>query len=275
MADDTTFCRPCQRDFRTEKSLLQHRQNSGQHVYDCLRCDKHFASASAKEQHRNNSRNHYICYPCDFDSSSQDGLDQHDIDVHNTCGTCGLGFAFPSSLKTHHLTAHAKREIVSPGCFTPNDGASFDDEFSRLALSQKWAPGSRQYSEQRAIAICAEFKSQFFSSSQPKLKGYQDLCSEFGVPPGESIKECLARLKSIYVNIVDLINARRMGVKAKQWDDFEAFRNYTLQRRNRIPREVAKKAGGGLASLLQYLYNPQRKKTRVEKTNGWRAIKKR
>ena len=100
MADDTTFCRPCQRDFRTEKSLLQHRQNSGQHVYDCLRCDKHFASASAKEQHRNNSRNHYICYPCDFDSSSQDGLDQHDIDVHNTCGTCGLGFAFPSSLKT-------------------------------------------------------------------------------------------------------------------------------------------------------------------------------
>jgi hypothetical protein len=95
------------------------------------------------------------------------------------------------------------------------------------------------------------------------------MCSKVDVPPGTSITECLARLKNINVNIVDFIDAERMGIKVEIWDDFEAFRRYTLQPEHRINREEAKKDGGYLASLLQHLYNPRRKRRRGEKTNDF------
>lgn len=76
--------------------------------------------------------------------------------------------------------------------------------------------------------------------------------------PGKSIRECLAHLKSIYVNILDLLDARRAGAKVKVFHNFEEFRKYTLQTRRIINRHEAKRLGGCLASLLQHIYNPQR-----------------
>lgn len=75
--------------------------------------------------------------------------------------------------------------------FTPDDDASFDHEFARLASSQSWVPGSQIYTQERTIAMRQELKLHYFSSQLPplgdvdedlteeeKLEGYQDLCRE-------------------------------------------------------------------------------------------------
>lgn len=172
----------------------------------------------------------------------------------------------PSYVTPNEVT-HVKQEFGSPSY----DGISFDDEFSRLASSKGWDPGSRQYSQQRTIAMRVELTSQYFPSSQPRLKGYQDLCSEVDVHPGKSITECRARLKNTYVNIMDLLNVRRMGTKPKVFDNVEALRDYTFRNGRIIDRNEAKKDGGFLASLLQHLCNPRRKGRRGERTNGSRS----
>lgn len=65
------------------------------------------------------------------------------------------------------------------------------------------------------------------------------------------------------------MDARRLGIKVKVWDDFEAFRDYTLQDEHKINRNKAKGDGGCLAPLLQHLHNPRRKRRRGRKTNGF------
>ncbi|KAK3941813.1 hypothetical protein QBC46DRAFT_406877 [Diplogelasinospora grovesii] len=165
--------------------------------------------------------------------------------------------------------------------FTPNDDASFDHEFARLASSQNWIPGSQQYTRERTIAMRQELKLHYFSQSQPpdgtdeelpeedKLKGYQNLCDEVGIPPSDSIAECKKHLKNTLVNIVDLIDARRTRQEVKVWHDFDAFRDYTLQDRHRINMDEAKKDGGYLASLLQHLRGPRWRGRRGGRRDGF------
>lgn len=156
--------------------------------------------------------------------------------------------------------------------FTPNDDAAFDDEFARLACSQDWVPGSQKYTRERTIAIRQEVKLHYFSQTaeddpdreltdEEKLAGYQGLCDEIGIESSESIDECKKNLKSTLVNIIDLIDARRMNKAVKVWDDFEAFRAYTLQDGHRIDPKEAKK-GKFLDSLLQRLRGPGRSRRR-------------
>lgn len=90
---------------------------------------------------------------------------------------------------------------------------------------------------ERTIAIREELKQHYFSQSHAshgskgptedeELKGYQDLCHEVKITPGDSIPDCKRALKSQLVNIVDLIDARRTGKKVEVWQTFEAFRHY-------------------------------------------------
>ena len=168
--------------------------------------------------------------------------------------------------------------------FTPNDAASFDDEFDRLASSQQWVPGSQEYTRQRTVAMREELELHYFSQSQQldnineeeelseeekALQGYQALCHEVGIDPSDSVAECKRNLKNTLVNIVDLIDARRTGKRVEVWDSFEEFRAYTLQDKKRINLEEAKKPPGYLASLLQRLSEPRSHKSR--KRNGPRG----
>ncbi|KAK4212226.1 hypothetical protein QBC37DRAFT_318474 [Rhypophila decipiens] len=158
--------------------------------------------------------------------------------------------------------------------FTPKNDAGFEHEFARLASSQNWVPGSQQFKKERTIAMRQEFICHFFSSqpTQPtkteepanptpeqELRGFQDLCSEVGLPRAATIPECKRALKTKLVNIVDLIDTRRTGKKVKIWTDFEAFKDYTLQPEHKIDREEAKAGPGYLAALLQNLGPPNKK----------------
>ncbi|KAK7415951.1 hypothetical protein QQX98_005524 [Neonectria punicea] len=161
--------------------------------------------------------------------------------------------------------------------FAPNDDASFDDEFARLASSQNWVPGSQLYTQERTIAMREELQLHYFSQSQTpsgklteeeQLEGYQSLCREVRIPASDSIDECKKNLKNTLVNIVDLIDARRVQKDVKVWDDFDAFRAYTLQDEHRINLHEAKQDGGYLASLLQRLNGPRSRTRRRGKSGG-------
>ena len=168
--------------------------------------------------------------------------------------------------------------------FTPNDAASFDDEFARLASSQQWVPGSQEYTRQRTIAIREELELHYFSQPQrlddinedelgeeeKSLQGYQALCREVGIDSSDSVVECKRNLKNTLVNIVDLIDARRTGKRVEVWDSFEAFRAYTLQDEKRIDIQEAKRPPGYLASLLQRLSKPRSRK-KSGRRNGPKA----
>lgn len=150
--------------------------------------------------------------------------------------------------------------------FVPNPSAPFDEEFARLASSQNWVPGSQSYVQERTIAMRTELKLHYFSQSQSQsqdseasltpeeeLQGFQELCREIGIPPGATVWECKRELKMKWVNIIDLIDARRTLKEVEIWEDFDAFSAYTLQPKHRISVDEAKKDGGFLAALLQRL----------------------
>ncbi|RSL42691.1 hypothetical protein CEP51_016453, partial [Fusarium floridanum] len=162
--------------------------------------------------------------------------------------------------------------------FTPDENASFDHEFARLASSQTWVPGSQMYTRERTIAMRQELKLHYFSQPRPlhdtneelteeeKLQGYQELCHEVRIPPSDSIAECKKHLKNTLVNIIDLIDARRTRKAVKVWHDFEAFRAYTLKDEHRISMDEAKKDGG--AEIVQ---KKSRKEGRSPPSSDFRA----
>ncbi|KAL8366659.1 hypothetical protein RB595_010497 [Gaeumannomyces hyphopodioides] len=179
--------------------------------------------------------------------------------------------------------------------FKPDDAAPFDEEFSRLASSQEWVPGSQEYTRQRTIAMREELQLHYFSQPPPKLEavdeedegdeeakptggaqdvalqGYQALCREVGLDEAAAsgdVDGCRKALKGTLVNIVDLIDARRTGAKVEVWTDFEKFRAYTLQDGKRIDPKEAKKPPGYLGSLLQRLRGPRLGKGRKRKGRG-------
>jgi hypothetical protein len=187
--------------------------------------------------------------------------------------------------------------------FTPDDAASFNDEFARLASSQEWVAGSQEYTRQRTIALREELELHYFSQSQQqpqqldaideedeagqkeeqlsdediRLQGYQALCSEVGITidPSDSmsVAECKRHLKNTLVNIVDLIDARRTGKPVKVWDNFEQFRAYTLLDENRIDINEAKQPPGYFASLLQRLSGPKSRSRKGKAKRGGRGSK--
>lgn len=218
--------------------------------------------------------------------------------------------------------------------FVPNDEASFDDEFSRLASSQEWKPGSQEYVRQRTIAMRDELEFLYFSQPDPldaikeessdceeesrnttpepdpdsdgdcvivkvikvepkssasrttikqeslplvkqepmptptptytqyeeltyhqKLQGFQQLCREVGLEAADDIGECKRRLRTLWVNIIDLIDAKRTGRPVDVWTNWEAFRWYSLDPSHRIHVETAKESEF-LGCFLQRLWRP-------------------
>ncbi|KAH6645438.1 hypothetical protein BKA67DRAFT_664514 [Truncatella angustata] len=86
-----------------------------------------------------------------------------------------------------------------------------------------------------------------------ELKGYQYLYREVQIIPGDSISDCKRALKKQLINTVDLIDTRHIGRDVEVWQDFEAFRHYTLQDKHKISIAEAKEGGGYLESLFQKL----------------------
>ncbi|KAI1074391.1 hypothetical protein F5B20DRAFT_563579 [Whalleya microplaca] len=148
--------------------------------------------------------------------------------------------------------------------FKPDKDASFDNEFSRFASSQGLVSGTQEYRKQRTKAICHELKFHFSDNAagfpednselteEERLEIYQNMCRVIEIEPRDTAEACARALKSEWVNIIDFIDAARMGKKAERWDDWGAFRDYSLDDEHRIDLGVAKE-NGFLVALLQRL----------------------
>lgn len=157
--------------------------------------------------------------------------------------------------------------------FEPESNKPFDEEFKRLAQSQDWVPNSQQYHEERTLAIKQEIQNEYWEpvlkeeelsqltseerrrrEEDWKIRGYQALLNEVNKEPRDSIEACVEILQSTLVNIVDLLDARRTGMKVEVFENFKDFRAYTIKPGKRIHLATAKK-DAFLSTLLQNLRN--------------------
>ncbi|KAF2274629.1 uncharacterized protein EI97DRAFT_355532, partial [Westerdykella ornata] len=88
--------------------------------------------------------------------------------------------------------------------FVPNPDAGFRSRFDKLANMQAWTARERQQCKVEAL----EAHLAMGTEGQSKLDIYRELCVEVGVVPGESITKCKKALKSVYINLVNLIDTR-------------------------------------------------------------------
>ncbi|TGJ84173.1 hypothetical protein E0Z10_g4603 [Xylaria hypoxylon] len=168
--------------------------------------------------------------------------------------------------------------------FQPDDNADFDDEFGRFASSQNIAPGSQAWRQKRTGAIRHEMvfhysqkidsddeddikeenKYDIYLSQEEKeskrnlqwkLRIFQNMCREAKLEPLDTIQGCTTNLKSVLINIVDYIDAKRTGRRIRVWPphEFEDFRAYSLSNGKRMDLKEAKSGDGLLVPLLQVL----------------------
>ncbi|KAI8629064.1 hypothetical protein F5Y19DRAFT_484991 [Xylariaceae sp. FL1651] len=149
---------------------------------------------------------------------------------------------------------------------------SYFSQVPNFEPDDKAAPGSKAWRQQRTSAIRHEmifhYSQQVDSDSSDddldeeeqeekerlrRLHTYQNMCREVDLEPLDTIDDCVANLKSVLVNIIDYIDARRNNKPIKVWkpQQFDSFKAYTLTREKRIDREEAKSGDGFLAALLQ------------------------
>lgn len=92
------------------------------------------------------------------------------------------------------------------------------------------APGIiKEEHEDAGLEAVSEFNQQRHEAAL-ELVGFQSMCRAVGKNPGETKAQCEKILKSTLVNIVDLLDARRLGrdTTGLPWTDFAAFKAYTL-----------------------------------------------
>ncbi|KAF2452212.1 hypothetical protein P171DRAFT_426582 [Karstenula rhodostoma CBS 690.94] len=87
-----------------------------------------------------------------------------------------------------------------------------------------------------------------------QLLGWQALCRETGRTVGKTIWECRTSLKrKPYINIIDYIDAARIGAKIELFDDFAQFSHYTRTTPGKRINLKYAKEDELLAALLQKL----------------------
>ncbi|KAF2189997.1 hypothetical protein K469DRAFT_747283 [Zopfia rhizophila CBS 207.26] len=117
-----------------------------------------------------------------------------------------------------------------------------------------WSAKSKKQSRRRAEAYEAEF-GVHFGSNPSKLETWQDLCKEVGIEPvPKSITQCKKALKSVLVNLVNLIDHRRNPdtIPLIEFASFNQFREFTTGG-HIFPKKWAKR-DGFFKALLRQVY---------------------
>ncbi|KAF1841967.1 uncharacterized protein K460DRAFT_345378 [Cucurbitaria berberidis CBS 394.84] len=127
-----------------------------------------------------------------------------------------------------------------PG-FVPIASANFKDEFARLAKHQSWGAKVKRKHQIEALTQESAFH---YGTCMEKLDRWQDLCKEVGIEKvPTSITQCKKALKSIFVNLFNLIDHRRNPeVQIVHFKSYGAF-SRNIRNGNQFPRECAKQDG--------------------------------
>ncbi|KAK7516028.1 uncharacterized protein IWZ02DRAFT_492742 [Phyllosticta citriasiana] len=148
-----------------------------------------------------------------------------------------------------------------------NTRLTMAQEFAHLASSQGWAKNSMIWKREWREYLLKSFAQHHGADS--RLEGWQKLCTEVGKVPGRSITQCKTILKSVYVNLVDLMNCRRSWNNAHGRDDpipedglpglvkfinYSTFLLYTQSKGKVFPKATAK-ADGFVKALLREVFH--------------------
>ncbi|KAF2762864.1 hypothetical protein EJ05DRAFT_471825 [Pseudovirgaria hyperparasitica] len=164
------------------------------------------------------------------------------------------GLHIKESAETYH---NVYFESFRDHGFVPDYGVSLKTEFARLAKHQGWVDkkgkirNRDQYADQKCEAFQEEINS-FFEDKASKLESWQTLCREVRIDPVPvSISKCKKALRTeVFVNLVDLMNARRLGREVKVFKSFAELAKYTHSKKLYYPLDAAK-AGGIVRILLE------------------------
>ncbi|KAJ7259904.1 hypothetical protein C8J57DRAFT_1185085 [Mycena rebaudengoi] len=112
--------------------------------------------------------------------------------------------------------------------FVQNATAPLDQEFALLAAQCGWKEGGPRYRKEWIRCGKVEF-NYHFGREDNKLAGWQAVCALVGtrgIPT--SISQCKKTLRNgIWVNIFDLISAKRTGTRVRRHPSRVALREYT------------------------------------------------
>ncbi|KAJ7767873.1 hypothetical protein DFH07DRAFT_915484 [Mycena maculata] len=124
--------------------------------------------------------------------------------------------------------------------FLHNATAPLQHEFKLLAAQCGWAESSARYKEEWARCGREEFSHQF-GRDENRLAGWQAMCVLVRVEEvPDSIKQCKQALHNVWVNIYDLIDAKRTGRPVKRHPSLVALRKYTMIHKKIFPKHAAK-----------------------------------
>ncbi|EHA48119.1 hypothetical protein MGG_10764 [Pyricularia oryzae 70-15] len=258
----TVYCIQCNRKFGNTKDLQNHIQDSLSHraaasSHNCEICKKAFKSEKALQQHtRSFPRSHsslFNCRICDRSFNSEKFLQQHirDSQAHAAsfdCVVCNREFNSNEALQQHLLNSvtHHRRQqqprtpldqfFLSFKTFEHDPSEPPAASFNRLRRHQGWRRGDADSDnawDRYQAALECELRMWYDSGNS--LAAWHALCRAIGVDPlPQTCEMCERVVRSIYVNIVDLIEWARVqrghDVQPVQtFASLEDLRFYTIE----------------------------------------------
>ncbi|CAK5264090.1 unnamed protein product [Mycena citricolor] len=123
-------------------------------------------------------------------------------------------------------------------------------EFERLAREEGWGKKSRMFKDQWGLCGIQEFGYQF-GKDENRLAGWQALCATVGVKKTpDSIAKCKTIMRNTWVNIYDLLDAKRTGKTVLKHPSKDALRSYSI---NSKPPKIFSKAQAKKNRFLKIL----------------------
>ncbi|CAE6457930.1 unnamed protein product [Rhizoctonia solani] len=131
-------------------------------------------------------------------------------------------------------------------------------EFYRMCDSFGWERGDEDREEARdglKDALVHEFNA-IYGTDHESLAAWQSLCRVLNLTSiPEQLEACRRLVKSMHVNIVDLVDTPATQVPVTHFPSEEALSTYTIKNGKYFPKESAY-AGGLLKYLLRNIENP-------------------
>ncbi|RAL13508.1 uncharacterized protein BO97DRAFT_469814 [Aspergillus homomorphus CBS 101889] len=124
--------------------------------------------------------------------------------------------------------------------FQPNPAARITEEFKRLAAHRGWKSGSRTWRKRWNAFTNIEY-DRIIGSSLTSLGSWNELCAMLSLPgPFPSITQCKKALSKVYVNLVDVVECRALGIKPKRFKSVAQLASYTRKTGKFFNRDLAK-----------------------------------
>ncbi|EMD33859.1 hypothetical protein CERSUDRAFT_159098 [Gelatoporia subvermispora B] len=105
------YCERCERSFRDQHALDQHKATSSYHFY-CRDCNRDLKNWIGLKEHYVQSPHHHYCQRCEDQFDSEDELIDHYKEVHAYCGLCRKVLKNERGLHEHNRQVHSNLYCV-------------------------------------------------------------------------------------------------------------------------------------------------------------------